>query len=398
MWDISLNTIKNCLHETYEDCPFYEQNQFAMDSRSQALFTYILSDDDRLARKMLQEFFASRRDDGLIETHFPNPGRSINIPTFSLFWVLAVYDHMVHFGDDRLVKKYIGAVDGVLNYFDERINHLGLVGQFDDECWPFVDWVDGWATPERGFTGLAVPPAYYSLGCTTFHSLVYSYTLLKARELCTFVGRHDTSAEYLSRQQAINQAARRHCYDDQRWVYLDGPGATGQLSQHVQIFAVLSGCCQDKSDARELMRRTILQCEVYKMAKASLAMSFYTFRAASQASVYEECWPTLIQPWEKMISHNLTTWAESETMMRSDCHGWSATPVYEIVTEILGVKKRSSEYTRRVSVDSLDTLAAPRTQLVEQIAGTVCLGDQEGFLRVGWERGEGVMIERIDSV
>lgn len=77
------------MHETYEDGPYYEQNQFAMDTRSQMLFTYVVARDDRLARKGLRELHASRclDDDGLVSTHFPSAGRAIRIPTFSLFWV-----------------------------------------------------------------------------------------------------------------------------------------------------------------------------------------------------------------------------------------------------------------------------------------------------------------------
>lgn len=382
LWDISVNTLRNCMHETYEDCPFYEQNQFAMDTRSMILFTYILSRDDRLARKSIQEFYASRREDGLIETHFPCPARSSNIPTFSLFWVLMIHDHMVHFGDEKLVRKYLGAVDDVLNFFHQRIDsRTGLVGRFDTDCWAFVDWADGWFTPGVGFFGLAVPPAYYKTGSATFHTLLYAYTLGLASELFLFLGRRDTAQEYLDRKNTLLQAVKIYCFDTETGFILDGPGMASQVSQHCQIFAVLTGCVYG-DDAKVLMRRSILEREKFGLTKASLAMGFYVFRAVSQADVYEECWDTLIQPWTKMIANNMTTWAESESMMRSDCHGWSATPLWEIATEILGVENRSEAYTDRVVKprDESRHMEKPikigaRTALLRgQISGNVLVG------------------------
>ncbi|KAF7536390.1 hypothetical protein G7054_g4517 [Neopestalotiopsis clavispora] len=384
LWDISINTLRNCMHETYEDCPFYEQNQFAMDTRSQILFTYLLSRDDRLARKAMKEFHASRREDGLIETHFPCPGRGMNIPTFSLFWVLMVYDHMVFFGDEQLVKSYVGAVDGILNYFDARINDMGLVGQFDPDCWAFVDWADGWFTPGRGFTGLAVPKSYYSKGAATYHTLLYAYTLLKASELQTFLGRKDTAKEYLSRHGALLQAVKQHCFDQKSGFFLDGPGSTDELSQHVQVLAVLSGAVKE-ADAAALMRRTVLEREQHKLTKASLAMGFYVFRAVSEAGVYEESWETLMQPWKKMIDDKLTTWAESESMMRSDCHGWSAVPLWEIGTELAGVRQSSKAYQSKVQgiTDGKTFEIKPRKQLLSDLKANILVGPED-MTHVEW--------------
>jgi hypothetical protein len=114
--------------------------------------------------------------------------------------------------------------------------------------------------------------------------------------------------------------------------FTDGPHSNA-LSQHCQVFAILAGAV-DRDVASMLMRK-MLEAE---MPKCSYAMSFYVFRAAAQAGLYEELWQKLIAPWHHMINQKLVTFAEDDLSMRSDCHGWAATPIYEIVAEVFGLQ------------------------------------------------------------
>jgi alpha-L-rhamnosidase len=368
MWNISLQTLRNCMHETYEDCPYYEQTQFSMDSRIQILFTYQISRDDRLARKCMYEFYASRREDGLLEAQFPSPVRSVNIPQFSLFWVLMVHDHMRYFGDRRLVKQYIGTIDGILDHFDARINKLGLVGKFDGESWPFVDWVKEW----HGSTGLRSmgnPPAYWA-GAATFNSLIYALTLYQAADPCAYISRHDTAKEYRARAAAANAAVNHHCFDGE--MYIDGPGSKSR-PQHQQVFAILSGAVTGRA-ATELMRKTVQDRD---LPRCSYAMSFYVLRAAAKAGLYREMFPTLIEPWRKMMANNVTTWAEDDVMFRSGCHGWSCAPLHETVVQLFGLSPAEPGY-RSLRLQ-------PITDLLPKTAeGTFVTGG--GHITISWTR------------
>ncbi|KAL6231284.1 hypothetical protein BDW75DRAFT_233729 [Aspergillus navahoensis] len=330
-WTISLNTLLNCMQETYTDCPFYEQNQFAFDSRLQMLYSYQLSSDDRLARKTINEFHASRRgSDGLVETHFPTPFPGVNIPIFSLSWVLMVWDYVMYAVDTEanrgFVKRYLGGIDSVLNYFDSRVSktYRGMVGRFGDEdsvnddVWAFVDWTAEWSVlgPGGDFKHLAVPPAYRRTGVASYNSLFYAYVLNKAAGVCEFVGRLGLAEEYRTRAESVNEAVIRHCLradENGHEILVDGPDSPStERSQHVAVFAVLSGAVTG-SRAKALLRRALHPDTREGYVKASYAQSFYVIAAAMQIGLYDELRDTLVQPWTEM----------SAAMPRSDCHRWS---------------------------------------------------------------------------
>ncbi len=83
IWEISWRTARLDAHETYMDTPYYEQLQYVGDTRIQALISYSVAGDDRLARQALHAFDDSRIPEGITRSRYPS-SLPQSIPTFSL--------------------------------------------------------------------------------------------------------------------------------------------------------------------------------------------------------------------------------------------------------------------------------------------------------------------------
>ena len=92
-------SLQMCTHETYMDCPFYEQLMYIGDTRIQALTTTALSGDPRLARKAIEIFWESAINHTRVpKCAFPETDGKI-IPGFCVWWVAMIYDYaMTHDG------------------------------------------------------------------------------------------------------------------------------------------------------------------------------------------------------------------------------------------------------------------------------------------------------------
>lgn len=385
VWDISLRTLRRCMHETYEDCPFYEQLQYAMDSRSQILYTYAVSADDRLARKCMDDFRRSVREDGMINCSYPNYGPNI-IPGFSIYYIMMLYDHMMYFGDSVFLRQHMGVIDGILEFFNRNLDERGLVGKVGGvngraRYWSFIDWTTQWDVT-------AGMPTAGKKGSITMESLLYIMGLAGAAEVMRYLGRNGIAEEYLSRADAVRAAVREFCMDEEGRL-MDGPGVA-EYSQHCQVFAILTDTVSMEVGKKNL-RKTLGNGECY--AQCSVAMAFYLFRALEKVGLYAET-KDVWNLWRNMVKNNLTTCVEDSVNERSDCHAWGALVLYELPSTVLGVRPAAPGYTK-IAIDPHPgylTWAKGEVVTPQGIVKVEWKLDENGELQLAYEAPKGIEI------
>ena len=114
IYQVGCHTLKCCSHEHFEDCPYYEQLQYAGDSRVEALCSYAATGDDSLGRHSLRMFGYSQLSNGMTQSRFPSVFTQI-IPVYSLIWALMLYDHYSIFHDESLVRELMPKILFMLN-------------------------------------------------------------------------------------------------------------------------------------------------------------------------------------------------------------------------------------------------------------------------------------------
>ncbi len=313
LFDISVNTLKRCMHETYMDCPYYEQLQYAMDTYLQIMYTYQLTDDKALPEKAIDDFAKSYRVGGLTQGRYPS-NKIQYIPGFSLFFVLMLYEHSARFGDKAFLREYIHIADGVIQWFTKRLDGY-LVKR--SNLWDFIDWSEGY---EKGQIRSKEP--------ITVYSLMLAYTLDRMCEMHGMLG--NQIPEYSMLSDKIKRAVRSKCFDEGIGLYADSP-EKAHYSQHQQIWAVLCGM-ETEDGAKKLLEKSMnLTCKV------TSAYMYFLFRALEKAQMYaftEE----YIDSLRSLVALGCTTtpeWVGED--VRSECHAWSAVAIYEFTAKVLGV-------------------------------------------------------------
>ena len=375
IWEISARTLRRCMHETYMDCPFYEQLAYVMDTRAQILYTYAVSADDRLARRAIDDFRRAQRPDGLLRCSYPNINEIV-IPGFSLYYILMVHDHMMYFGDRELVCRCLPVIDGILNFFDDHLGDDGLVkkvgGVFlEAPFWSFIDWAEDWM-PTKGM------PSAGRFGPITMESLLYLLGLQRASELCAWLGDTKTQ-EYQRRADVLTAAIRARCVDADG-LLTDGPGRT-EKSQHCQVFGVLTGVLDAETGKQNLLRSMTEP----GFARCTVAMAYYLFRALEKTELYtwtDQCW----EPWREMVRNGCSTCVEWEKEPRSECHAWGALVLWELPSAVLGVRPAAPGY-EKIKVQ-------PISGYLKNASGVV--HTPHGDISVAWKLADGKLETQID--
>ncbi len=327
VWEISLNTLRNCMHETHEDCPYYEQMQYTMDTRLQMLFVYALAGDARLARQTIHQYHTSLLPNGMLQSRYPCNAPQV-IPAFALQWILMVEDYYWHTGDREVIERYRPTMEAVLGYYhrhkvDGLVKHLGY--------WEMVDWCEAW----RENCGC---PTAGNHGPSSIQNFIYAYALHGAARMFESIGLPDLASRYEKEAGQIQDLLYERCFDSGRGLYREGPGIE-EYSQHAQLFAVLCGVGEE-AFRKGLMERVR---EAADLIPCSFPLQFYLFRAYEQVGMYDAT-EKLWKLWEQPLKWHMTTLPEEPGVTRSDCHAWGSLMLYEFPHKILGVEAAEPGY------------------------------------------------------
>lgn len=317
--------VQMCSHETFYDCPYWEEMQYAGDTRLEILLTYIMTRDDRLPRKALRLFEVSRVSSGFTQSRYPARILQI-IPAFCLWWVGMAHEYLLWREDAGYIKSLLPGIRATLEAFQRHMGEDGLLHA--PEGWNTLDWVPEWeaGNPPDATDGIS--------GVTNW---VLIYTLGLAVELEKTLGEPELAARY--ERWASELSARIDVFwDEQRGLYADDL-AHQHYSEHAQCFAILSGRLSEQRRSR--VAESLLTAP--DLARTTIYFSHYLFetlRVLERVDVLFE----RLSLWNDLVKYGLKTPIESPEPTRSDCHGWGAHPLFHYFTTILGIRPASQGF------------------------------------------------------
>lgn len=324
IWETGWRTARLNAFESYWDCAYYEQLQYVGDTRVQALISLYVSGDDRLMRNALLHFNDSRMPDGITMSRYPSRHPQY-IPPYALLWIPMVHDYWMHRTDDDFVKQFLPGIRSVISWYEEHLDdELGILGPM-----PWWNYVDA----ARGFSR-GTPP-----GSDDGHSIVISlqllYTLEYALELAQAYGNEHDAARYSELIEQLRINIPRHGWNSERNLMADTPDQE-RFSEHANILAVLTGIVPEQEQA-DLMTRIV---EYDDLVKSTYYFRFYLNRAMRAAGLGNE-YLNQLDPWYDALALGMTTFPEHPEPSRSDAHAWSASPNYDFLATVAGIRPDS---------------------------------------------------------
>jgi len=327
IWEISWRTARLDAHETYMDTPYYEQLQYIGDTRVQALISYAVTGDDRLARQALEAFDNSRTPDGITRSRYPS-SLPQSIPTFSLLWVGMIHDYWMYRPDPEPARASLPGTRTVLDWFRRFEEPDGLLHEVP--WWSFIDWVNKGEIPTYAANGES---------CVT--TLEYLGALNDAAEMEQTLGDRLFASRYKERAAHVRSGLYDKCWSASQGLLADTPEQKN-FSQQANILAVLYDVIP-QARQQEVLRK-VLPIEPGTTPDGVLSASwyfrFYLARALDHAGMADQ-YLAVLDPWRKLLPLHFSTWPEMPGDTRSDSHAWTSHPIYDLLTLVAGVEPAS---------------------------------------------------------
>ena len=319
IFSVGIRTSMLCAHETFVDCPYYEESQFEGDARIQMLVSYFSFGDKRLAENAIEQFSWSINDEGFLSARYPT-NSLYYIPNFSIYWIGMLHDHLMYFDNQEFIRSKIHISRSIIQYFLNRQQKDGSV--FKPDYHNFVDWTfpNGEARfDEKGISATA--------------DLYLLMALQWAIELEKVVGNEYFVHLYQSNIDQLSKTIRSKYWDPEKALFTDLEKNDKFISQHTNCLAILTGITTGV-ESQNVMKKVLAK---EGMTEATLFWSFYVFEALQKCGL-GDLYLDNLTVWKDVLKLGVTTWPETGVFSRSECHGWGASPNYHFFKINAGIE------------------------------------------------------------
>jgi alpha-L-rhamnosidase len=345
LWEMGRTTLQLCMHDGWEDCPSREQRQWLGDVTVEhaAAQTAFGPSANALTAKYLRDVADSQRPDGLTQMFAPGD-HGINgllIPDWTLQWILTAGDYLTYAGDVATIDIIFPAVQRALAWFERLRDGRALVA--DMPYWHFMDWS---AVGRKG-------------EATTLNAQLAG-ALKCAAEMADAIDYPRAAQRYRDDAKAICTQLNAQHWDESRGVYVDMVDpATGvqnpRVSQHANAAMILWGDAPHERWESMVARITdparvtftagppIAPVgepldEVEGVVLANTFYAHFVYSALAKAGRVDLALHLMRDRYGPMLAAGAVSLWESYGPTASLCHGFSASPTYQLTTHVLGLQ------------------------------------------------------------
>lgn len=318
IYDVCVKTLKLSMAEHYMDTPWREQCLYAFDSRNQMLCGYYAFENGNAAyaRANLLLMSKDRREDGLLSVCSPC-GTDLAIPSFSLYYFMAVKEYIEHTDDCTLGEEVYEKLLSIVDVFLKNEKD-GLICAFDGvNRWNFYDWSE-YSEGKLRKADIARPDLV--INC------LFILALENLRYISEKVG---NKYPYKEKSEEIRKNTRKAFYDGNTEAFTMTECGE-EFTELGNALAVLSKVAENPTALCErIARGDFVGC--------SLSMKCFVYDALLMTD--KDRWGKYVlekirTDYKIMLDYGATSvWetmggAEAFGNAGSLCHGWSAIPVY----------------------------------------------------------------------
>ena len=393
LWEIGRYTTLQCTHDAWEDCPGREKRQWLGDG----IVHYLIGaaafgpSTQAIDRQFLLHGMESQRPDGLLQMFAPgdNHRDGIIIPDFCLHWICASHHYFIHTGDLDTIEQVFPAIQKVLDWFKRQTGPNQLIDNLP--YWHFIEW----AHMDRNGESATI-------------NAMLAGANAAAADLANALGYQRAEDAYRKRASDIADSLNTRHWNEQRGLYVDSVDAeTGIQSKRVGQQANAAMIYWDIApvDRWERMVEQITSTEKLKLTAvppmvieaedfdeqhdivlANTYFSHFVFSALAKARRFDLALEQMRRLYEPMLATGTTTLWESFDPEASLCHAFSASPVYQLSANALGVQPIAAGFSQ--------AMIAPQPGDLHHAEGTYAT--VLGNIHIAWTADESTFGLQVD--